>query len=98
MTDYQHKSVIKLAELYEQHKKEMGSGFGFMAMMWKAISPEVPIILGQLDKSPELIAKMKTFFETLVTAMREDTEKAVEVTGELVKFEDKIEGGKRGSS
>lgn len=83
MTDYQHKSIIKLSELYEKHKKEMGSGMSFMAMMWKALSPQIPDILKGLDDNPEMLAKIKVFLGEIAKTMEEDM-------GKTVEFEDRI--------
>lgn len=75
MTEYQHKSVTKLSELYEKHKAELSKGMGMMSLMWKAISPSVPEILKGLDENPERLAQIKDFLEVIVKALREDIKK-----------------------
>lgn len=72
MPEYQHKSVQRLAELYEGYKDEIGKGAGFMGLMWKALSPSIPEILIALDQDEELLQKIYRFLDTIVTALKED--------------------------
>ena len=83
MTDYQHKAVTQLAELYDKHKDELGKGIGMMALLWKAVSPQIPEILQGLDENPERLMQIKGFLEEIVEALREDVKEG--------EGEDKIE-------
>jgi len=74
MTEYKHKSIQKLNELYQEHKDEMVKGFGMEALMWRAISPSVPEYFKALDEDEELLGKIKDFLGAIMDALREDTE------------------------
>ncbi len=69
---YKHKSILKLHELYEEHKREMGKGFGMMSLLWKAIAPSIPELLQMLDEDEELLSKIKVFLGEIIEAMKED--------------------------
>ena len=73
MTEYKHKSITQLNELYQAHKDEMVKGFGMEALMWRAISPSVPEYFKVLDEDEELLGKIKTFLEAIMDALKEDT-------------------------
>jgi len=69
---YKHKSILKLYELYEEHKGEMGKGFGMMSLLWKAIAPSIPELLQMVDDDEDLLGKIKVFLGEIMGAMEED--------------------------
>ena len=73
MPEYQHRSVIKLSELYEKHKDEIGKGAGMMGLLWKALGPSVPELLVALDSDEKLLGKIKAFLQTVLETFEEDT-------------------------
>ena len=81
MNVYKHKSIQKLAGLHEAHKERMGEGFGWHSMLWKSISPTIPLILQQADNDESFLAKARGFLKTIMDALDEDlSEPAEQVT------------------
>lgn len=72
MSEYQHKALQKIHELYEEHNAEMGKGISFMSIMWKSISPSIPDMLKVIDEDEELFGRIRAFLETIMEAMQED--------------------------
>ena len=72
LPQYNHKSILKVYELYQEHKDKMGKGIGMMSILWKSIAPSIPEMLHMIDEDEELLGKIKRFFTNLVEAMQED--------------------------
>ena len=69
---YKHKSIQKVYDLYQEHKGEMGKGFGMMSLLWKSIAPSIPELLLMVDEDEELLGKIKVFLGGIMGAMEED--------------------------
>lgn len=75
MNKFKQKSVAKLSELYQEHKEALGNN-GFMGLMWKSISPSVPLLLTSLDDDPEMLEKIRLLLRGIMEALEEDTTNA----------------------